>query len=95
MVEAKNAQISEEFNKMVQESINDEFKKLIEKKSCQTEQYEELKVKIKPKIFVAERALADVAKILSAFQNQHQADGRPVFTKSIEFYLKALKFESQ
>ena len=36
-----------------------------------------------------------MAKILSAFQGQHQADGRPVFTKSLEFYLKALKFESQ
>jgi hypothetical protein len=36
-----------------------------------------------------------VAKILSAFQGQHQADSRPVFTKSLEFYLKALKIESQ
>ena len=36
-----------------------------------------------------------MAKILSAFQGQHQADSRPVFTKSLEFYLKALKIESQ
>ena len=44
---------------------------------------------------MASRELADVATILSAFQDKHQADGRPVFTKSIGFYLKALKFESQ
>ena len=36
-----------------------------------------------------------MATIFSAFQDKHQAEGRPVFTKSIEFYLKALKFESQ
>jgi hypothetical protein len=54
-----------------------------------------LKVKVKPKIFFASRELADVAKILSAFQDQNQADGRLGFSKSLEFYLKALKFESQ
>ena len=44
---------------------------------------------------MASRELADVAKILSAFQGKNQADGRPVFTRTLEFYLKALKFESQ
>jgi hypothetical protein len=36
----------------------------------------------------------DVENILSAFQDRHQADDKPVFTKTLEFYLKALKFES-
>ena len=93
MVEA-NAQITDEFNKMMIEAIDNQFTKTLEKQSGLIEHYEELKIRVRPKIIVASRELADVAKILSAFQGKNQADGRPVFTKTLEFYLKALKFES-
>ena len=89
-----NAQITDEFNKMVIEAINNQSTKTIEEQSRLIEQYEELKSKVKPKILVASRELADLANIFSAFQAKHQDNGRPVFTRTIEFYLKALKFES-
>ena len=52
MVEA-NAQISDEFNKMMIEAINNEFNHSNEKQLGFIEQYEKLKIKVKPKIFVA------------------------------------------
>ena len=58
------------------------------------EEYEELKIKVRPKLVLVMRELADVEKILKAFQNKHEAGGKPVFTKTPEFYFEALKFDS-
>ena len=51
-------------------------------------------MKVKPKIVVAARALTDVANIFKAFQQKHEAGGRQVFTKTLNFYLDAFKFDS-
>ena len=51
-------------------------------------------MKVKPKIFVAARELADAANIFKAFQKKHEAGGRQVFTKKLDYYLDALKFDS-
>ena len=46
-------------------------------------------------MFVAGKELADVAKILTDFQNEHQDGGKPVFSRRLQFYLDAIKFESK
>ena len=51
-------------------------------------------MKVKPKIAMAARELADAAKIFKAFQKKHEAGGRQVFTKKLDYYLDALKFVS-
>ena len=51
-------------------------------------------MKVKPKIAVAARALADVANIFRAFQQKHAAGGRRVFTKTLDYYLDAVKCDS-
>ena len=50
-------------------------------------------MKVKPKIFVAARELTDAANIFRAFQKKHEAGGRQVFTKNLEYYLDALRFD--
>ena len=44
-------------------------------------------------MFVAARELNDVAKIFRVFWDKHQHGGRTVFSKTLEFYLDALKFD--
>ena len=51
-------------------------------------------MKVKPKIVVAARELADAAKIFKAFQKKHETGGKQVFTKKLDYYLDALKFDS-
>ena len=58
-----------------------------------TEEYEELRIKVKPKIFVVLKELADVAKIFANFQKKHEAGGKKVFTNTLQYYLNALKFD--
>ena len=44
---------------------------------------------------MAARALADAANIFRTFQQKHEAGGRQVFTKKLDYYLDALKFNSE
>jgi predicted RNase H-like nuclease (RuvC/YqgF family) len=57
--------------------------------------HEELKRKVKPKLLLAGRKLADVAKLLSDFETENQVDGKPVFSRTLKFYLDAIRFESK
>ena len=57
------------------------------------EEFEELKIKVKPKMIVAARELSDVANIFRAYWEKHQNGGRTVFSKKLEFYLDALRFD--
>jgi hypothetical protein len=57
--------------------------------------YEELKRKVKPKLLLAGRELTDVAKLISDFDTKHQVDGKPVFNRTLKFYLDAIRFESK
>ena len=43
---------------------------------------------------VVTRELAQIEKMFKDFQSEHEADGMPVFTKKLDFYLEALKFNS-
>ena len=42
---------------------------------------------------LASRELTDAVKILREFENKHGAVGKTVFTKTLQFYLDALKFD--
>ena len=44
---------------------------------------------------MAGRELADVAKILTDFNIQHQDGDKPVFGRSLQFFLDEIKFESK
>ena len=94
MVEAKS-QLHEELNAAILKAIEAEFKAQVDNLAFQGEEYEELKIRVKPKILLASRELADVVKILRDFQNKHGADGKTVFAKTLQFYLDALKFDPQ
>ena len=63
----KMVQMSEEFSKMVIVEIEKEFKDKLEGSSRLAEAFEELKRRVKPKLFVAERELTNVAKIFTDF----------------------------
>ena len=51
-------------------------------------------MKVKPKIFGAARFLVEAENEIRAFQKQHEAGGRQVFSKSLDYHLDALKFNS-
>ena len=51
-------------------------------------------MKVKPKIVAATRELTDAVNILRAFQKKHEAGSKQVFTKKLDYYLDALKFDS-
>ena len=43
---------------------------------------------------VVKRELAKIEEIFKDFQNEHEREGRPVFTKKLDYFLDALKFNS-
>ena len=61
--------------------------------SWEIKELEELKNKVKPKIFKASKELTDVANIFKNFCNKHQNGGKTVFAKKLEFYLNELEFD--
>ena len=52
-----------------------------------------MKYKVKSKLVGAKRELDEAANILTALQKKHEAEGKPGLTKTLEFYLKELKFD--
>jgi hypothetical protein len=48
--------------------------------------FEELKIKIRPKIVVVKRELTETLSILKDFNNKNLEDGKSVFTKTFGFY---------
>ena len=66
MVEA-NSKLQEELNAAFIKAIEAEFKAQVDNLSFQGEEYEELKMRVKSKIVVASRALADVVSLLRDF----------------------------
>ena len=85
MVEA-NIQISEEINAAIIKEIDAKFKNLLDAQEGLKEEFEELKSKVKPKILVAAKALADAENDFGTFQKKHEAGGKQVFTKTLKFY---------
>jgi hypothetical protein len=55
---------------------------------------EELKIKVRPKIIIVNRGLSDLTSIFKDFNDKNQEDGKPVLTKTVDFYLDGLKFET-
>ena len=51
-------------------------------------------MKVRPRIVVAARALADAENDFRAFSQRHEAGGRQVFTKTLNYYVDALQFDS-
>ena len=51
-------------------------------------------MRVKPKIVQAARLLADAENEFRDFQKNHEVFGRKVFTKTLDYYLNALKFDS-
>ena len=66
MVEAKS-RLQGELNAAILKAIEAEFKAQVDNLSFQGEEYEELKMRVKSKIVVASRALADVVSLLRDF----------------------------
>ena len=56
---------------------------------------EELKMKLRPKMVVINRELAEITSILSEFDKNNSEDGNQVFTKPLDNYQIVLKFDSQ
>ncbi len=56
--------------------------------------FEELKIKIRPKMVVVKRELAETLSIFKDFNNKNLEDGKSVFTKTFGFYQNGLKFDS-
>ena len=70
MVEANNCD-SDEFNKIVLEAKDSEFKTEMEKRTVLKNAWEELKKLLMPKIFIATRELKEVSNIIKAFQTKY------------------------
>ena len=51
-------------------------------------------MKVEPKIVGAAKALADAENEFRAFQKKNEIGDRRVFTKTLEYYVDALKFNS-
>ena len=85
-------EMSQEFTRMMINEIESQFRQQLDDQTRMFEAFEELKTKVRPKMVVVKRELADVAKIFRDFQNKYE---QPVFTKGLEFYLKALEYESK
>ena len=50
-------------------------------------------MRVKPKIFVAARALTEAENEFRAFQKKLEAGDKQVFTKTLGYYIDALKFD--
>ena len=57
-----------------------------------TEEYEELRIRIKLKMAVVLRELADSAKIFADFKKKQKTSGKKLFAKNLQYYMNALKF---
>ena len=66
MVEAK-PQFQEEINAVITKAIEAEFKSQVEHLTCKSQEYEELKMRVKPKLVGASKELADAVRILREF----------------------------
>ena len=55
--------------------------------------YEELKMRVKLKLVVASRKLADIENLLQAFWSKHEMDGKPVFANKLDFELEKSKLD--
>jgi len=51
-------------------------------------------LKVRPKLVVVNRELAELSKIIREFDEKNSEDGKPVFTKKVGFYLDGLQFDS-
>ena len=48
--------------------------------------FEELKMKVRPKMVVVNRELGDMASIFRDFSDKNSDDDKPVFAKTLEYY---------
>ena len=89
MVEG-NTEITNRFIRSLNEQIENLKREQAEKISKETEIVEELKIQVRPKLLIVNKALADVANIFK----KHDEGGKLKFTKKLEFYLEGLTFDS-
>ena len=95
MVEAKGQTITDKMMVTLIEEIENKTKLNHHLVENMTEEYEELRIKVNSKMIVVERELADVAKIFLNFKKKHEAGGRKVYTKTLDYYFNALKFDGK
>ena len=50
-------------------------------------------MKVRPKIVIVNRELAKISSIIKDFDDKNSEDGKPVFFKTVEFYLNELTFD--
>ncbi len=51
-------------------------------------------MKVRPKMVVVNRELVELSKIIRDFDEKNSEDSKPVFTKTVGFYLNILQFDS-
>ena len=81
-------------NKLTQamiEEIEQMKKGFEEKQGMLTDEYISVYHTIKAKSALVKKEQADMEVLLKEFEQKHKASGRPVFTKSLNFYLDCLK----
>ena len=82
--------VSDKFSQAMIEEIEKMMRDLEQKQGLLTEDYMELYHRIKAKTATVEREQAEMVSIFSDFVKKHEAGGRPVFIKKINFYLDSL-----
>ena len=77
----KMVESMDEFDKAIAliNEIKNKTKDEKQKLAMQAEKYQELKRKIKPRMLIVTKELAQMEKTFRDFQKENEADGRPVF----------------
>ena len=53
-----------------------------------------MKRKVKPKLIIVAKELADVIGLFKGVKSTYEAKSKQIFTKTVDFYLDALKFDA-
>jgi hypothetical protein len=93
MVEA-NSHITDELISVLKKKIENLTQVEGAKTAKKVEMFEELKIKIRPKMVVVQRELGEITKIIKDFSEKNSKEGKSVFTKTISFYLDEFKLDS-
>ena len=84
---------TEEINQAMVIEMESQIKLTRESQERRIEAFEELKNRVRPKMVVVKRELADVVKIFKDFHDEYEEQGRPVFVKTLNYYEKLFEFD--
>ena len=76
-----------------EKKIQDEISHNKEKQNKQIAIFEEIKIKVNPKIAIIKKELSDLEEILRTAQDNYEKDGTHIFAKTLDYHLDGLKFD--